>query len=304
MSDLVGAVKSYAYMDRGELVEVDVHEGLETTLTVLAHKLKHTAIDVVRDYDRSLPRLTVRGSELNQVWTNLLDNAIDALGERGTLTIRTSRGRRVRRSSTSPTTARASPPRRATTSSSPFFTTKDVGQRDGPGPRHRAPDRRGAPPRDARLRHRPAGHDVPRLSAPSRGPRARSRRGGRPRWPRPRRRARPTRPARAPPARRRGSRRPGCRPPRRRLADRELGGVVGDQRDERLDDEEPDSVPTTAATWLRTSTPMPTPSIADSATDSTPPPPLEQSLPARSGPGSPLSSGSRCRRRRRASARR
>jgi signal transduction histidine kinase len=91
MSALVGAVKSYAYMDRGELVDVDLHEGLETTLAVLGHKLKHTGIEVVRDYDRELGRLTVRGSELNQVWTNLLDNAIDALGERGTITIRTAR---------------------------------------------------------------------------------------------------------------------------------------------------------------------------------------------------------------------
>jgi signal transduction histidine kinase len=91
MSRLVGAVKTYAYMDRGELVEVDLHEGIETTLVVLGHKLKHTSIDVVRDYDRSLPKLTVRGSELNQVWTNLVDNAIQALGERGTITIRTHR---------------------------------------------------------------------------------------------------------------------------------------------------------------------------------------------------------------------
>ena len=84
-------MKSYAYMDRGELVEVDLHEGLETTLDVLGHKLKHTTIEVVRDYDRTLPKLTVRGSELNQVWTNLLDNAIDALGESGTITITTRR---------------------------------------------------------------------------------------------------------------------------------------------------------------------------------------------------------------------
>ncbi len=90
ISALVGAVKAYAYMDRGGLVEVDLHEGLETTLTVLGHKLKHTAIKVVRDYDRTLPKMTVRGSELNQVWTNLLDNAIGALGEQGTITIRTS----------------------------------------------------------------------------------------------------------------------------------------------------------------------------------------------------------------------
>jgi signal transduction histidine kinase len=89
MSALVGAVKSYAYMDRGALVEIDLHEGIETTLTVLGYKLKHTSIAVVRHYDRSLPKLTVRGSELNQVWTNLLDNAIDALGDRGTITIST-----------------------------------------------------------------------------------------------------------------------------------------------------------------------------------------------------------------------
>jgi signal transduction histidine kinase len=91
MSDLVGAVKSYAYMDRGGVVELDLHDGLETTLTVLGHKLKHTEIEIVRDYDRDLPRLMLRGSELNQVWTNLLDNAIDAVGERGRITISTRR---------------------------------------------------------------------------------------------------------------------------------------------------------------------------------------------------------------------
>ncbi|HEV2775747.1 MAG TPA: ATP-binding protein [Solirubrobacteraceae bacterium] len=89
ISALVSAVKSYAYMDRGGLVDVDLHEGLETTLTVLNHKLKHTSISVQRDYDRTLPQMTVHGSELNQVWTNLLDNAIGALGESGTITIRT-----------------------------------------------------------------------------------------------------------------------------------------------------------------------------------------------------------------------
>jgi signal transduction histidine kinase len=91
MSGLVAAVKSYAYMDRGELVEVDLHEGLETTLTVLGHKLKHAAITVRRDYDKTLPRVNVYGSELNQVWTNLLDNAIDAAGEQGRITVSTRR---------------------------------------------------------------------------------------------------------------------------------------------------------------------------------------------------------------------
>ena len=91
MSDLVSAVKTYAYMDRGGLVEVDLHEGIESTLVMMGHKLKHTRIEVVRDYDRSLPKLTIRGSELNQVWTNLIHNAIDALGDAGTIAIRTRR---------------------------------------------------------------------------------------------------------------------------------------------------------------------------------------------------------------------
>ncbi|MBN1527455.1 MAG: cyclic nucleotide-binding domain-containing protein [Thermoleophilaceae bacterium] len=89
MSDLVKAVKTYAYMDRGELVEVDLHEGINTTIKVLKHRLKHTDIQLERHYDESLPKLTVRGSELNQVWTNLIDNAIDALGDSGTITITT-----------------------------------------------------------------------------------------------------------------------------------------------------------------------------------------------------------------------
>jgi signal transduction histidine kinase len=87
MSKLVGAVKSYAYMDRGELVDVDLEEGIETTLTILAHKLKHTSISVQREYEPEVPRIQAFGAELNQVWTNLLDNAIDALGEQGTITV-------------------------------------------------------------------------------------------------------------------------------------------------------------------------------------------------------------------------
>jgi signal transduction histidine kinase len=132
MSALVGAVKSYAYMDRGELVETDIHEGLETTLTVLGHKLKHTRIEVVRVYDRTLPKLTVNGGELNQVWTNLLDNAIQALGERGTITISTSREGpcvRVDIADDGPGIA----PEVRERIFEPFFTTKDVGQGTGLG---------------------------------------------------------------------------------------------------------------------------------------------------------------------------
>jgi signal transduction histidine kinase len=132
MSTLVGAVKSYAYMDRGDLVEVDLHEGLETTLTVLGHKLKHSNIAVVRDYDRSLPKLTVRGSELNQVWTNLLDNAIEALGEQGTITIAThveGDCAVVEISDDGP----GIPEGVAARIFDPFFTTKEVGQGTGLG---------------------------------------------------------------------------------------------------------------------------------------------------------------------------
>ena len=63
---------------------------------MLGHKLKHTQIKVNRDYDRSLPQLIVHGSELNQVWTNLIDNAIDALGEKGTITVAHAARRRLR----------------------------------------------------------------------------------------------------------------------------------------------------------------------------------------------------------------
>jgi signal transduction histidine kinase len=132
MSDLVGAVKSYAYMDRGDLVEVDLHEGLETTLAVLGHRLKHTDIDVVRRYDKDLPKLTVRGSELNQVWTNLLDNAIDALDGQGTITITTSReagGARVDVTDDGP----GIPPEIRERVFDSFFTTKDVGHGIGLG---------------------------------------------------------------------------------------------------------------------------------------------------------------------------
>jgi signal transduction histidine kinase len=132
MSDLVGAVKTYAYMDRGELLELDVHEGIETTLAVLGHRLKHTEIKVVRDYDKDIPKLMARGSELNQVWTNLLDNAIDALGEQGTITLKTRReagGLRVDVSDDGPGVADDIRDRIFDS----FFTTKEVGHGTGLG---------------------------------------------------------------------------------------------------------------------------------------------------------------------------
>jgi signal transduction histidine kinase len=132
MSSLISSVKAYAYMDRGELVEADIHEGLETTLAVLAHKLKHTQIEVERDYDRSLPHVTIYGSELNQVWTNLLDNAIDALGERGKITLRTRRDGECIVVDVADTGPGIAPEARARVFE-PFFTTKDVGRGTGLG---------------------------------------------------------------------------------------------------------------------------------------------------------------------------
>jgi signal transduction histidine kinase len=132
MSSLVSAVKAYAYMDRGGVVQGNIHEGLETTLTVLGHKLKHTQIQIERDYDLSVPPATIRGSELNQVWTNLIDNAIDAVGERGTITVSTRLdGQRVLVDIAD--TGPGIPPEARQHLFDPFFTTKDVGHGTGLG---------------------------------------------------------------------------------------------------------------------------------------------------------------------------
>lgn len=88
ISELVGAIKTYSYMDKARIQNVDVHEGLESTLTILHHKIKY-GIEIIREYDPNLPRITVYGSELNQVWTNLIDNAVDALDGHGHIWIRT-----------------------------------------------------------------------------------------------------------------------------------------------------------------------------------------------------------------------
>jgi signal transduction histidine kinase len=92
ISELVKAIKTYSYMDQAPIQEIDIHDGLENTLTILRHKLKKGSIAVTREYDRTLPRIIAYGSELNQVWTNIIDNAIDAIGERhGNIRLRTKR---------------------------------------------------------------------------------------------------------------------------------------------------------------------------------------------------------------------
>jgi len=131
ITKLVGAAKQYTQMDRSPLQHLDVHDGLESTLTMLGHRLGE-GIQVVRDYDRSLPKLPAYEGELNQVWTNLIDNAVDAMDGRGTLTVRTRLdGDRVlvEIGDTGP----GIPEAVAEHIFEPFYTTKPVGKGTGLG---------------------------------------------------------------------------------------------------------------------------------------------------------------------------
>jgi signal transduction histidine kinase len=131
ISQLVGAMKDYSHLDKGPFESIDIHDGLDSTLVILAHKLKK-GVTVVRDYDRTLPKICAQGGELNQVWTNIIHNAVDAMGGKGTLTIHTSLDRDcalVEISDTGP----GIPPDLQRRIFEPFFTTKDVGQGTGLG---------------------------------------------------------------------------------------------------------------------------------------------------------------------------
>jgi signal transduction histidine kinase len=91
ISGIVTALKSYVYLDQAPVQDVDAHKGLDDSLIILQHKLTDQ-ITVHKDYDLGLPKITAYGSELNQVWTCLIDNAIDALEGQGEIYIRTRRG--------------------------------------------------------------------------------------------------------------------------------------------------------------------------------------------------------------------
>ena len=131
ITELVGAIKEYTYMDQGPEQEIDIHRGLENTLVMLRYRLKH-GVQVKLDFDRTLPRVCARGSELNQVWTNLIDNAVDAMNGNGQLAITTAReldhvlveiadnGSGI-------------PPEMLDHIFEPFFTTKGVGKGTGLG---------------------------------------------------------------------------------------------------------------------------------------------------------------------------
>lgn len=88
ISDIVSTVKTYSYLDQGPEQDVNIHQGLEDTLVILRHKTGED-VRIVREFDEDLPEIEAFGSELTQVWTNLLDNAIDALDGEGTITLQT-----------------------------------------------------------------------------------------------------------------------------------------------------------------------------------------------------------------------
>ena len=88
ISQIVQAMRAYTYLDQAPLLEVDVHEGLENTLIIMQHKLKKDVV-VTREYAPNLPRIEAYASELNQVWTNIIDNAVDAMNGRGEIILKT-----------------------------------------------------------------------------------------------------------------------------------------------------------------------------------------------------------------------
>jgi signal transduction histidine kinase len=132
ISELVGAIKEYSYMDQASVQEVDVHKALESTLLILKYKLRKKSIELTREYAEALPRIKAYGSELNQVWTNLIVNAVDAMSEGGRLKVRTKR---------EPTdilveirdNGSGIPANLRLRIFEPFFTTKPVGEGTGLG---------------------------------------------------------------------------------------------------------------------------------------------------------------------------
>jgi signal transduction histidine kinase len=130
VSDIVASVKSYTQMDRAEIQRFDVTDGLESTIVMLGNKLRD--VEVVRRYGSDLPEIEGHPGELNQVWTNLIDNAVDAMHRSGTLTLRTARDGEqllVEIGDTGP----GIPDDMHQQIFEPFFTTKPVGEGTGLG---------------------------------------------------------------------------------------------------------------------------------------------------------------------------
>ena len=131
ISELVAVVRSYSQMDRASMQNVDVAEGLESTLVMLGHKLGPSVI-VAREYGADVPQVQAFGGELNQVWTNLIDNAVDAMDGTGRLRVTT----RAEGDSVIVEIGDTGPgmtPEVAARAFEPFYTTKDVGKGTGLG---------------------------------------------------------------------------------------------------------------------------------------------------------------------------
>jgi len=133
ISELVASVKSYSHMDESPArAETDVHEGLESTLTMLAHKIRERGVRIERDYAPDLPHPFASAGELNQVWINLIDNALDAVRPGGVVRLRT-----AFRAGDVIVEVRDDgpgvPPEIQDRIWEPFYTTKDVGQGTGLG---------------------------------------------------------------------------------------------------------------------------------------------------------------------------
>ncbi len=131
ISALVGAARQYSQLDRAPYQVIDVHDLLDSTLAMLEGKIG-PGIGVIKDYDRSLPRIPAYPAELNQVWTNLIDNAVSAMDGTGTLTIRTAMDQ-DRLLVEFADTGHGIPENIRGRIFEPFFTTKPVGQGTGLG---------------------------------------------------------------------------------------------------------------------------------------------------------------------------
>lgn len=135
ISNLVKSIKSFTHMDQGKGKEyIDIHTGLRTTLAIMQHKLKKGNITVVEQYDETLPKVKAMAGELNQVWTNLIDNAVDAMevNKKGQLTIRTERDREFVQV-TIIDDGPGIPENIRSQIFDPFFTTKEIGKGTGLG---------------------------------------------------------------------------------------------------------------------------------------------------------------------------
>ncbi|HYO34139.1 MAG TPA: ATP-binding protein [Nocardioidaceae bacterium] len=132
ISGLVSAVRSYSQLDRAEVQRIDVTEGLESTVVMLAHKLK-PAVTIERDFATDVPMIEAIPGELNQVWTNLIDNAVDAMDGVGTLRLATRLDDLGRVAVEIADTGPGMPADVQARAFEPFYTTKDVGKGTGLG---------------------------------------------------------------------------------------------------------------------------------------------------------------------------